>query len=125
MRSNKFANQGGEDANAHANASMGSHMMDHKANKSLYQMLSEAGENAVHIEEEECEEEQEEMSGSDSDKKVSISEQMNKIRKHLIAKSAKEIIPAEFSHLFGKVDKKKFKPKKKQRIIKTKVYTLV
>lgn len=39
---------------------------------------------------------------------------MKKIRKHLIAKAAKEIIPAEFSHLFGKVDKKKkFKPKKK------------
>lgn len=62
MRSNKFANQGTVDAPVNPDASMSSHMMDHKANKSLYQMLSEAGENAVHIEEEECEEEQEEMS---------------------------------------------------------------
>ena len=47
------------------------------------------------------------------------------MRKHLIAKSAKEIIPAEYSHLFGKVEKKKkFKPKKKQRVIKTHVYTI-
>jgi hypothetical protein len=41
-------------------------MMDHKANE-LYQILSEAGEDAVAIEEEEFEEEIDEMSGSGSD----------------------------------------------------------
>jgi hypothetical protein len=42
-------------------------MQDHKAN-SLYQILSEAGEDAVAIEEEEFEEEMEEMSGSSEEK---------------------------------------------------------
>ena len=46
------------------------------------------------------------------------------MRKHLIAKSAQEIIPAEYSHLFGKVEKtKKYKPKTKRVV--TKVITTV
>ena len=47
--------------------------------------------------------------------------------KENIKKSAKEIIPSEYSHLFGKKDEKPiFKPKKgkKQHVIRKKIYKI-
>lgn len=71
--------------------------------KSVLRMLSQAGDDAVAIEEEEYEEEMEEESNTSSDKKskISFKDTIAMMMKHQIMRSAKEIIPPEYSHLFG------------------------
>jgi len=113
------------------NASMvTSHVYDYKdyrepeTKKSLKDIIAAMkGNENIEIHEE-FEEEASVKSEEEEEKKFSLEEQLEKIRKHIIAKSAQELIPAEYSHLFGKVEKTKaFKPKKKKII--TKVITKV